>query len=349
MQFLGATAARRNRRRRAVPERQAPPTAAHYRRAVRDRRRRRRTLPTSGTRPTRVAAAGRLSGPTSAPADYDRARSTPTTTSLGYVDAAVSRRRRSTAAPSAPDAAPPEMRAALARAVAHVGRFTYQPRPTGPTSGGSVQDMQTREPGRAIDLRLLDDLRALGDPPRPALDVGATTSTQWAANGRLRRNRRPSPCRRRPCRGASASERPPGGLPAGRHHLLRARGRSGRTSHSGSARRDRAVLVEPRLEHPRARGICSTDGLGAMDARRLLSPRAAPVRHRPARLISARPGGACRAAWADRLRARALSIRERSPIRGDCWAGPGPVVPAVAARLVVVAAVDGFRTILSSP
>lgn len=71
--------------------------------------------------------------------------------------------------------------ATLTWAVAHVARFTYSRGP--PTDrGGSVQDMQTREPSSStcdcsIALPLVDGV--------VGIDVALTTVTQWTANGLL--------------------------------------------------------------------------------------------------------------------------------------------------------------------
>ena len=83
-------------------------------------------------------------------------------------------------------------RLVLAWAVAHVGRFTYNLGP--PTDrGGSVQDMQSREPsGTTCDCSMF----ARWAFAQAGIDIGLTTSTQWTANGLLpratRRSRRPS-------------------------------------------------------------------------------------------------------------------------------------------------------------
>lgn len=69
----------------------------------------------------------------------------------------------------------------LAWAVGHVGRFTYNL--GSPTDrGGSVADMQTREPtGSTCDCSMY----ARWAMAQAGLDVGLTTSTQWTANGQL--------------------------------------------------------------------------------------------------------------------------------------------------------------------
>ena len=71
--------------------------------------------------------------------------------------------------------------AVLAWAVAHVGRFTYNLGP--PTDrGGSVQDMQSREPsGSTCDCSMF----ARWAFAQAGIDIGLTTSTQWTANGLL--------------------------------------------------------------------------------------------------------------------------------------------------------------------
>jgi len=72
-------------------------------------------------------------------------------------------------------------RAVLTWAVAHVGRFTYSLGP--PTDrGGSVQDMQTREPATSTcDCSMF----VRWSMAQAGIDVGLTTVTQWTANGLL--------------------------------------------------------------------------------------------------------------------------------------------------------------------
>ena len=70
---------------------------------------------------------------------------------------------------------------ALGWAVAHVGRYTYNLGP--PTDrGGTVQDMQSREPaGSTCDCSMY----ARWAFAQTGIDIGLTTATQWTANGRL--------------------------------------------------------------------------------------------------------------------------------------------------------------------
>ena len=125
-----------------------------------------------------IAAAARLLRANGAPGDYRRAvfaynPSTPT--SMPY-----SPRRRSIEERS-PPAHRGSAQAVLAWAVAHVGRFTYNLGP--PTDrGGSVQDMQSREPsGSTCDCSMF----ARWAFAQAGIDIGLTTSTQWTANGLL--------------------------------------------------------------------------------------------------------------------------------------------------------------------
>jgi cell wall-associated NlpC family hydrolase len=72
-------------------------------------------------------------------------------------------------------------RTVLAWALAHVGRFSYSLGP--PTDrGGSVQEMQRREPaGSTCDCSMFMRWAFA----QAGIDVGLTTSAQWAANGLL--------------------------------------------------------------------------------------------------------------------------------------------------------------------
>lgn len=72
-------------------------------------------------------------------------------------------------------------RTVLRWAVAHVGRFTYSLGP--PTDrGGTVQDMQTREPASSTcDCSMF----VRWSMAQAGVDVGLTTVTQWTANGLL--------------------------------------------------------------------------------------------------------------------------------------------------------------------
>ena len=72
-------------------------------------------------------------------------------------------------------------RAVLTWAVSHVGRFTYSLGP--PTDrGGSVEDMQTREPSSSTcDCSMF----TRWSMAQAGIDVGTTTVQQWPANGVL--------------------------------------------------------------------------------------------------------------------------------------------------------------------
>ena len=125
-----------------------------------------------------VAGAARLLRANGAPADYRRAihAYNPVDT---YVTAVLAKAKeyRGVFAPGASG----EARIVLAWAVAHVGRFTYNLGP--PTDrGGSVQDMQSREPaGSTCDCSMF----ARWAFAQAGIDIGTTTSVQWTANGLL--------------------------------------------------------------------------------------------------------------------------------------------------------------------
>lgn len=125
-----------------------------------------------------IAGAARLLRANGAPADYARAvfAYNPDTS---YVAAVLARANqyRGAFAPGASGAA----RTILAWAVAHVGRFTYSLGP--PTDrGGSVQDMRSREPASSTcDCSMF----ARWAYAQAGVDIGATTSVQWTANGLL--------------------------------------------------------------------------------------------------------------------------------------------------------------------
>lgn len=125
-----------------------------------------------------IAAAARLLAANGAPADYRKAlyAYNPDT---AYVDAVLAQANdyRAAFAPGAPVSAQP----ALAWAVAHVGRYTYNLGP--PTDrGGAVLDMQSRAPaGTTCDCSMYVRW-ALA---QAGIDAGLTTSTQWTANGLL--------------------------------------------------------------------------------------------------------------------------------------------------------------------
>jgi peptidoglycan DL-endopeptidase CwlO len=125
-----------------------------------------------------IAGAARLLRADGAPADYRRAlyAYNPLDT---YVAAVLTKAKeyRGAFAPGATGAA----RIVLAWAVAHVGRFTYNL--GAPTDrGGSVQDMQSREPaGSTCDCSMFTRWAFA----QTGLDIGTTTSVQWTANGLL--------------------------------------------------------------------------------------------------------------------------------------------------------------------
>ena len=125
-----------------------------------------------------IAGAARLLRANGAPADYRRAVSAYNPAGW-YVDAVLAKANeyRGAFAPGASGSA----RVVLAWALAHVGRFTYNLGP--PTDrGGSVQDMQSREPtGSTCDCSMF----ARWAMAQAGLDIGLTTSTQWRANGLL--------------------------------------------------------------------------------------------------------------------------------------------------------------------
>jgi cell wall-associated NlpC family hydrolase len=125
-----------------------------------------------------IAAAARLLRANGAPADYRRALFA-YNPSAAYVDRVLAKAEeyRGVFAPGSSASA----QAVLAWAVAHVGRFTYNLGP--PTDrGGSVQDMQSREPaGSTCDCSMFTRWAFA----QAGIDIGLTTSTQWTANGRL--------------------------------------------------------------------------------------------------------------------------------------------------------------------
>jgi cell wall-associated NlpC family hydrolase len=124
-----------------------------------------------------IAAAARLLAANGAP-DYRQALYT-YNPDAAYVDAVLAQANdyRAAFAPGASAGA----QAALAWAVAHVGRYTYNLGP--PTDrGGTVQDIQNREPaGTTCDCSMYVRW-ALA---QAGIDAGLTTSTQWTANGLL--------------------------------------------------------------------------------------------------------------------------------------------------------------------
>lgn len=125
-----------------------------------------------------IAAAARLLLANGAPADYRRAVFA-YNPSDAYADRVLAKAEeyRGAFAPGASGSA----QAVLAWAVAHVRRFTYNLGP--PTDrGGSIQDMQGREPsGSTCDCSMF----ARWAFAQVGIDIGLTTSTQWTANGLL--------------------------------------------------------------------------------------------------------------------------------------------------------------------
>jgi cell wall-associated NlpC family hydrolase len=125
-----------------------------------------------------IAGAARLLRANGAPSDYPRAIFAYNPAGW-YVDAVLAKAEeyRGAFAPGASGSA----RVVLAWAVTHVGRFTYNLGP--PTDrGGSVRDMQSREPaGSSCDCSMF----VRWAMAQAGLDVGLTTSTQWTANGLL--------------------------------------------------------------------------------------------------------------------------------------------------------------------
>src|ERR671923_554256 len=126
-----------------------------------------------------IAAAGRLLRANGAPLDYRRALYAYNRADW-YVDTVLAKANdyRGAFAPGASG----DARVVLVWAVAHVGRFTYNLGP--PTDrGGSVQDMQSREPRSSTCDCSMFVRWAMA---QAGIDVGLTTSSQWTANGRLR-------------------------------------------------------------------------------------------------------------------------------------------------------------------
>ncbi|MEJ7792434.1 MAG: NlpC/P60 family protein [Gaiellaceae bacterium] len=125
-----------------------------------------------------IAGGARLLRSNGAPTDYRRAIYAYNHAGW-YVDRVMAQadEYRGAFAPGAAGGA----RAALAWAVSRVGRFTYSLGP--PTDrGGSVQDMQTREPSSSTcDCSMF----VRWSIAQAGIDVGLTTVTQWTANGLL--------------------------------------------------------------------------------------------------------------------------------------------------------------------
>jgi peptidoglycan DL-endopeptidase CwlO len=125
-----------------------------------------------------IFAAARLLVANGAPADYRQALFA-YNRDPAYVDAVLAQANqyRGAFAPGASTG----VQAALAWAVAHVGRYTYNLGP--PTDrGGTVAEMQAREPaGTTCDCSMYVRW-ALA---QAGIDAGLSTSTQWIANGLL--------------------------------------------------------------------------------------------------------------------------------------------------------------------
>jgi cell wall-associated NlpC family hydrolase len=125
-----------------------------------------------------IAAAARLLAANGAPADYRQALFAYNPSTV-YVDAVLTQANeyRGAFAPGASAGA----QVALAWAVAHVGRFTYNL--GSPTDrGGTVEQMQASEPvGMTCDCSMYVRW-ALA---QAGIDAGLTTSAQWTANGLL--------------------------------------------------------------------------------------------------------------------------------------------------------------------
>lgn len=125
-----------------------------------------------------IAGAARLLRANGAPADYRRALFAYNPTD-SYVERVLAKadEYRGAFGPGASTSA----QAVLSWAVAHVGRFAYNLGP--PTDrGGSVADMQSREPGGSTCDCSMFTRWAYA---QVGIDIGLTTSSQWTANGRL--------------------------------------------------------------------------------------------------------------------------------------------------------------------
>src|SRR5262245_28109644 len=125
-----------------------------------------------------IAGAARLLSANGAPADYARAVFAYNHDGA-YVAAVLAKAKeyRGAFAPGASGG----MRLVLTWAIGHVGSFTYHL--GSPTDrGGSVQDMQTREPSSpTCDCSMF----ARWAFAQAGIDIGGTTSVQWVANGLL--------------------------------------------------------------------------------------------------------------------------------------------------------------------
>jgi peptidoglycan DL-endopeptidase CwlO len=126
-----------------------------------------------------IAGAARLLRANGAPADY-RAAIFAYNHSSSYVDEVLAQatRYRGAFAPSATGGA---LRA-LAWAVGHVGRFSGYSQGPSTDRGGSVADMQSREPvGGTCDCSMF----ARWAMAQAGIDIGLTTVQQWPADGLL--------------------------------------------------------------------------------------------------------------------------------------------------------------------
>jgi peptidoglycan DL-endopeptidase CwlO len=125
-----------------------------------------------------IAGAARLLRANGAPRDY-RSALYAYNPDVGYVNAVLAHasQYRAAFAPGASD----RLRIALSWAVSHVGRFTYNL--GAPTDrGGSIQDLQSREPaGTTCDCSMFTRWSFA----QAGIDIGLTTSVQWAGNGLL--------------------------------------------------------------------------------------------------------------------------------------------------------------------
>jgi cell wall-associated NlpC family hydrolase len=153
-----------------------------------------------------IAAAARLLAANGAPGDYRQALFA-YNPSTAYVDAVLAQadEYRGAFAPGAPAGA----QAALAWAIAQVGRFTYN---LGPPAdrGGTLQQMQASEPaGTTCDCSMYVRW-ALA---QAGIDAGLATSSQWTANGLLPNDDTPAQAPQ-VSRGVG-SEPPPGGYQPG--------------------------------------------------------------------------------------------------------------------------------------
>jgi cell wall-associated NlpC family hydrolase len=126
-----------------------------------------------------IAAAARLLRANGAPGDY-RAAIFAYNHSSSYVEQVLAQAAQYRGA-FAPGATGGALRA-LAWAVAHVGRFNAYSQGQTTDRGGSVADMQSREPvGGTCDCSMF----ARWAMAQAGIDIGSTTVQQWPANGLL--------------------------------------------------------------------------------------------------------------------------------------------------------------------